>query len=429
MKLDMTIMSVSGRMAAWCVLVACVVWLGGCGATRPDGNTPLSALADSIFRDERQTEIIVHDSASVPGLRFSTNGSVEISRVVGRDSWAVVHTASLGVPAVLPGASEAAANTQPVARESVLTSPVLELRRGVREILPSWNLAPTPGSGVRVEVRAGSTRLGRWTEWFDIGGTGVMRPVVAAPVVKPGSSDFGAKVDVDVLVLTGQLADRVQYRLIGYGTGPIFVSSVTICASVAQDPKLASAAALASPAQPLASPALPPVTGRLDLEFKTQRTQRSELSGRLCSPTSVAMVVGGATRLPLEVQTVAERAYDVKHDLYGNWPRNVQAAYELGARGFVTRYSTWAQVERTLARGIPIVASIRVKTGELRGAPYEKTDGHLIVIEGLDERGDVLVLDPAASDAKTGTLTYRREDMTRVWFGGSDGTAYVLLAR
>ncbi|MBX9735905.1 MAG: C39 family peptidase, partial [Phycisphaerales bacterium] len=117
------------------------------------------------------------------------------------------------------------------------------------------------------------------------------------------------------------------------------------------------------------------------------------------------------------------------HDIYGNWPRNVQAAFELGARGFVTRYSSWSQVEQTLARGIPIVVSIRVKPGELRGAPYPKTDGHLIVIEGLDENGDVLVLDPASPDEKTGTLTYLRADMTKVWFGGSDGTSYVLIPR
>ncbi len=415
----MTLDLLARRVTLCLVLVAGVAWLGGCSVTRPDGNAAMANVADSIFRDDRRNEVIVHDAASVRGLGFVPSGSAIVSPVVGRDACAVLplgggeRTGDVGTVVTLDG------GTYPAG--AMLTSPMIELRRGVREILPSWNLDVSGASaGARIEVRAGSTRLGRWTPWFDLGGAGAERPENWPRGATKTEGDFGARVDTDVLVLTSALADRVQYRVVGFGQGMISVSAVSVCASVSDE---RGGEAGGTPAPQIAR------AGRLGLEFKSQRTQRSGLSGRLCSPTSVAMVVSGATRLPIQVQTVADLAYDMSHDIYGNWPRNVQAAYELGARGFVTRYSTWDQVERTLARGIPIIASIRVKPGELRGAPYEKTDGHLIVIEGLDDRGDVLVLDPAAGDAEAGTLTYRREDMTRVWFGGSDGTAYVLLPK
>jgi hypothetical protein len=407
------------RLGVWCVVVAGALGLGGCGASRPDGNTPLSVVSSSIFHDDPRSELIVHDVASVRVSDFSTQGVAALSTVLGRDAWAAMQLAEGGVPDSVPTLTTTEGKAYRAG--AILTSPVIELRRSVQEILPSWNIDVAGAqAGLRIEVRAGNTRLSQWTPWFDLGGAGIERPASWGPLQTKVAGDFAARVDIDVLVLTGVPADRVQYRLIGFGTGPVFVSAVSICASVTDSD---GGKAGGTPAPQGSS------RGRLGLPFKSQRTQRDELSGRLCSPTSVTMVVTAATRKPILVQTTAELAYDKSHDIYGNWPRNVQAAFELGARGFVTRYSSWSQVEQTLARGIPIVASIRVKPGELRNAPYPKTDGHLIVIEGLDDNGDVLVLDPASPDEKTGTLTYLREDMTKVWFGGSDGTAYVLLPK
>ncbi len=412
-----------GRVGVWCVVAAGVLGLGGCGASRPDGNTPLSVVSSSIFHDDPRTELIVHDVASVRASDFSTQGVATLSTVLGRDAWAAMQLGEGGSPDSVPTLTTTEGKMYRAG--AILTSPVIELRRSVQEILPSWNIdVASAQAGVRIEARAGNTRLARWTPWFDLGGAGIERPASWGPVKTKAAGEFGARVDVDVLVLTGVPADRVQYRLIGFGTGPVFVSAVSICASVTDSDGGKAGGTPAPQGSPRGHS-----QGRLGLPFKSQRTQRDELSGRLCSPTSVTMVVSAATRKPILVQTTAELAYDKSHDIYGNWPRNVQAAFDLGTRGFVTRYSSWSQVERTLARGIPIIASIRVKPGELRNAPYPKTDGHLIVIEGLDENGDVLVLDPASPDEKTGTLTYLREDMTKVWFGGSDGTAYVLIPR
>jgi hypothetical protein len=51
----------------------------------------------------------------------------------------------------------------------------------------------------------------------------------------------------------------------------------------------------------------------------------------------------------------------------------------------------------------------------------------LLVLCGFDERGDVFVNDPAAGTPELGQLTYRREQLERVWMARG-GTSYVLLA-
>ena len=74
---------------------------------------------------------------------------------------------------------------------------------------------------------------------------------------------------------------------------------------------------------------------------------------------------------------------------------------------------------------MPIVASIKSKPGELAGAPYSETDGHLIVLRGYDSDGNFLVNDPAGSDAGKGQLVYARRDIATVWLTNGRGTAYL----
>src|SRR5690606_4352937 len=155
--------------------------------------------------------------------------------------------------------------------------------------------------------------------------------------------------------------------------------------------------------------------------------ERRASAGRLCSRTSVAMVLAYyGVELPTE--RVAEACWDPPHEIYGNWPRNVQAAFSLGVPGYLTRKPDWAAVERMVGAGIPLIISIRFsEPGALRGAPYKTTDGHLLVLCGFDAEGHVQVNDPAAPTAERGMIAYTRTDLERVWFGATGGLAYVLL--
>jgi len=74
------------------------------------------------------------------------------------------------------------------------------------------------------------------------------------------------------------------------------------------------------------------------------------------------------------------------------------------------------------------VISVGVKEGQLTGAPYTTTSGHLLVLRGFDEQNDCLVNDPAAIDAEHGQLTYKRSELETCWLARG-GTAYVLLPR
>ncbi len=125
-------------------------------------------------------------------------------------------------------------------------------------------------------------------------------------------------------------------------------------------------------------------------------------------------------------EAMAQLAFDETHDIYGNWPRNIQAAYSKGVPGYLTRFTRWSDVASVLRQGTPIIASIKVRPAELPGAPYTSTAGHLIVIRGIDADGMILVNDPAAWSADRGVTRYRPESLERVWFGRGKGTAYVL---
>jgi hypothetical protein len=161
--------------------------------------------------------------------------------------------------------------------------------------------------------------------------------------------------------------------------------------------------------------------------FRSQRAEDPKIAGSICSPTSVAMLLAyrGVDRPTAEV---AELLYDREHEIYGNWPRAVQGAFTSGVPGYLTRFSGWSAVEDAIAREQPLVISIRAKKGQLTGAPYEKTDGHLLVLCGFDANGDCLVNDPAARDAEHGQITYERSELEACWMGNG-GVAYVLLPR
>lgn len=274
----------------------------------------------------------------------------------------------------------------------------------------SWNVNAGPGVAVWFEVRVLDAATGEWSPWLYLGRAGDPDPALRP--ANPVTRFSGGTIDIDCL--TGLRPFRVYQMRIDIRGGLAVVSNLAVTTTT-------DAAALTT-APPQTVPTAPV---EIAVPFRSQKTERPELAGRLCSPTSVAMVLA-AYGIDTTVDEVARRAYDPDHDIYGNWPRNVQAAYSFGVRGMVTRVQSWAEAARFLHAGIPIIASIYAEKGELRGAPYEGTEGHLIVIRGFDTAGDVLVNDPAAATPETGMLTYRRDDLTRVWLRNTRGTAYIL---
>ena len=76
--------------------------------------------------------------------------------------------------------------------------------------------------------------------------------------------------------------------------------------------------------------------------------------------------------------------------------------------------------------GVPVVASISWRSGQLAGLPIPASDGHLLVIRGFDALVDVIVNDPAGGDDFRVRCVYHRDQFTRAWLSGSGGVAYLI---
>jgi len=282
-----------------------------------------------------------------------------------------------------------------------------------RDLLVSWNVDAPPRTGFVVEVRVGTESDGGLSPWMHIGDWG--EPALAPPLADRQSKCVGGEVLVDWF--RGERTFRsAQVRVRGFATaaGPeIEVQRLRICFSDREH--------AVAPLEPLD----PRPFGRvLEVAPRSQMAEREDVASRICSPTSLAMVMR-FRGVDAPTMAVAERAFDPVHEIYGNWPRNVQAAYSFGVRGYLTFFSDWAAVEQTVAEGTPIIVSIAAKAGQLKGAPYAATAGHLLVLVGFDREGNCVVNDPAAPERASVRRVYDRAELQSVWMDRG-GTAYVL---
>jgi hypothetical protein len=275
------------------------------------------------------------------------------------------------------------------------------------EALLSWDIGLSPGVAARLEARVGrgETR----SEWLTIATRGDRETPFDRPPLRRSGPD---RVDVDMIVCETP-ADAIEWRIVGVGDGAVRVDAVWVTTTAIG----AGGTLDASTPEPVSHAVI----------HKAQREGGEELGGRLCSPTAVAMVVA-SQGIEIGVAEMAERVLDHEFDLYGNWVNNTLAASELGVPMRLTRIGSWPEARAYIQRG-PIVISLPpFDEHELVGAGYSSGSGHLIVLRGFDESGDVLVRDPAHERSEDAARTYRLDDLTRLWLIENKGTAYVLAA-
>ena len=151
-----------------------------------------------------------------------------------------------------------------------------------------------------------------------------------------------------------------------------------------------------------------------------------------CSPTAVAMLAGywsprASTGWSPRVEDVADGVLDPNYG-YGNWSFNVafvNSSSEGSMRAFVTRLHGVDELATLVTSGVPVVASLNWASGELTGAPIDKTDGHLLLVRGIDSKGDIVVNDPRAEGSNT-RRTYLRTEFKRAW-RHSHNTVYIVV--
>jgi len=321
------------------------------------------------------------------------------------DLFAVAHGID---PAVVQGA------IPPSCRRGVAAAPaprddggdaIVELgpwrpRAPARHLVPS--LSPLAGPACRFRFEASVRVAGAWSPW--------------TPTATIGGADFAPAPD---------------------GGGPLEAQiDLWQCATPAEEVRLRvrcdGAVALRGPwlatlsacdLAPASVPAPAAQTIRLAVPAVSQMLAGGDIGARVCSPTSVAMVLAYWGRRE-EVRALAGEMLHPALDLYGIWPAAIQAAARRGVAGYLLRFPDWDAAAWCLGRGIPIIASVRYVAGELEGAAMPATSGHLLVLTGYQD-GRVLVNDPAAPDTGGVSRRYALRDIHRVWLERS-GVGYVL---
>lgn len=268
------------------------------------------------------------------------------------------------------------------------------------ELIPSWNVALPPRSGLSVQIQpegaAKPFELGNWN--FD------SRASVKAPKSPDG------QVNTDTLVLA-KSTEKVLITLNLRGSGGEFPKVHRFYAVLTSKP---SKPVAAQPREPIA----------LDVPMRSQMDYPG--GSVLCSPTSVSMLLAywstelGDSSLDHDVPQVQKEVYDPIYRGTGNWSFNASYAGSLpGMKGYVSRLRSVADIEAWIESGVPVIASVNY--GLLQGKAKD-SGGHLVVIVGFDSQGQPIFNDPGR---KVVRMNYRRKNFERAW-AVSGNTVYLI---
>jgi hypothetical protein len=306
---------------------------------------------------------------------------------------------------------------------AAVASPVVSVPGGFDTLTPSFEAATPPGTWL--ELRVAARVAGAWTPAYVLGVWAEDAGTVRRHSVD-GQKDAQGAVQTDTLVLSGKAdAFRLEASLFTAAEG--------------RSPSLRALAAAWRDATAPPQPDDGPPAGRSAWGRQLDVPARSQLAFPVhgpvwCSPTSTSMLLAywsqrlGRPELEETVPAAAEAVVDWVYDGTGNWTFNTAHAATLadGAlHALVVYLASWRQVEALIAQDIPLAISVRTEAGELTGAPYPRTSGHLLVLRGFTPEGDVLVNDPAAPSDEAVARTYRRAELERVWLRRA-AAAYVL---
>lgn len=306
------------------------------------------------------------------------------------------------------------------------------------ELIPSWE-ASTPGdSWVQVRIR-GRSESGRLSSWYTMANWARGDRRFHRTSLGPQADDL-ARVAVDTL--------KTNYSM-GFTDWRVRVTLLRKAGTSAR-PSVDAVGAMTSrlPSVTRVRTSRPGVATGVSLRLPrySQMIHRGDYpqydgGGRAwCSPTSVSMVLGHLGRLPRPreyswvpeghpdpwVDHAARSQYDYRFDGAGNWSFSTAYAASHADHAFVTRLRSLREAERFIRAGHPLVASVRFGPGELTGAPIGSTNGHLLVIVGFTESGNVVVNDPAAPRNRSVRRTYDRGEFENAWIPGSGGLVYVV---
>jgi hypothetical protein len=313
------------------------------------------------------------------------------------------------------------------------------------ELIPSWNGTTLRDSWVQVEVRgrrsSGASSWDRTASW-------ALDDVQRRRASGSSQTDDFGHVAYDTWLTSGASAWQVRVTLLRKA-GTTATPEIEAVGAVASRLPSVSSVATSSPGTSSALGKVLPVPSYSQMVHRNEYPQYDGGGEAWCSPTSTAMVLAYYDALPPRsdyawvshayqdrvVDHVARMTYDMNLGGTGNWAFNTAYAASRTGAGFVTRLRSLRGAQEFIAAGIPLVASVTFSSGQLSGAPITSTNGHLLVIVGFRNNGDVVVNDPAASKRAGVRRTYDRGQFEDAWLKrypsdssmrGSGGMVYVI---
>ncbi|PSL00608.1 peptidase C39-like protein [Murinocardiopsis flavida] len=311
------------------------------------------------------------------------------------------------------------------------TSPVHAVDFAADELIASWNAETPDGTWIEVALR-GDYSGGGSTPWYVLGRWASGDADMKRTSVN-GQKDDRSEVATDTVLISdkgggaGITGYRIRVTLLRAegGSATPAVRRVGAMASTVPDR--------------FTVPASKPGVGsgvELEVPRYSQNTHVGDYpeydngGEAWCSPTSSQMVLEHFGRVPTEedldwveppdhhdpsVDHAARFTYDYAYEGCGNWPFNTAyAATYRQMSALVTRLGSMADAERLIAAGVPIITSQSFEERELDGAGYG-TAGHLMVLIGFTEDGDVIANDPASPSNDAVRRVYPRRQFENIW--------------
>jgi hypothetical protein len=155
---------------------------------------------------------------------------------------------------------------------------------------------------------------------------------------------------------------------------------------------------------------------QLPVDFLSQFAAGTPEDDSLCCPTSATMVVR-FWGVGVDLEEFSRLSYDPRHRIYGNWSLTAAVLSSFGLRAWIQKHGRLDELFYFVRAGQPVIVSVSFGPHELPGAPIKQTRGHLLVVRGFDDRGNVMVCDPAGRTVDEGMLVYDQQAFAGAWLG------------
>lgn len=294
-----------------------------------------------------------------------------------------------------------------------------ELSSLATQILFSWNvIRPSKGKYLfSMQVYDATTQ--RWSNWARIAewGKGIQRSFEQS--IENNPSFFYVRWQMP----KGHVADKCRVKIESFGGASLGLVYRLSFAAV-HYPSFVSERGNSS------NFSLPSIAIKHMPAISQMEAQHRERN-RICSPTSLSMVVSYLNGKYEAPESFAEDVYDYGLETYGSWPFNVAHAFDRSMGHFyfsVARLNSFAELHDYLRKRLPVVVSVR---GPLKTMPEGKTyrEGHLLVIVGWDNsHKKVICFDPAFASSKDVLHAYDINEFLKAW-ENSGRLAYVIEPR